>query len=103
MDADTAKIVYDNTINLAQKYNREHEEKIRIFHDAFISFTGIKNDYFSTGSVYEKYAREYDFDEVLSRCSFIYRFRKLFPEIGYGQKKVGGYPYTVFYGIRLLY
>ena len=103
MDADTARTVYNNTINKVQKYNLEHEEKLRIFFDLCISLTGNKNDYFTTQAVYEKYVREYDFDEVLSRCSFTYRFKKLFPGIQYGLKKVDGYPYPVFYGIRLLF
>jgi len=103
MDIDTAKQVFEKTTDVLRRYDEDQKMKIQIFFDQRIIVSENKADWVTTLAVYEMYVREYDRDGVIAWCHFTYHFRQMFPNVGYGQKKVDGQGLMVFYGIKLLY
>ena len=99
-DLDAARIVWDRVNDTRRIFDNAQQEKTQIFFDVWIEFTGNRENYLQIKEVYEKYADEFEHTEILSRTNFTYRVRKMFPHIGYGPKKVNGYPCQAFFGVR---
>lgn len=77
----------------------EHDDDIRSFFNACYELTFLRTDFIKVSELYADYCA-FTGSEELTRNKFTRRVQEIIDGLDYGQKKIGGYPELVFFGIK---